>query len=111
MQKEYKVYLDDIIESIKKIEKYTKGISYEEFARNDLVIDAVVRNLEIIGEAVKRLPTEIKRQHHNIEWKKVAGLRDILIHEYSGINIKIIWDVITNKIPSLKDTINEIIKN
>lgn len=110
MPKEYKVYLEDILSSIHKIEKYTKGILYQEFAKNDLLIDGVVRNLEIIGEAVKRIPTEIKKQHQNIEWKKIAGLRDILIHEYSGINIKIIWDVIINKIPTLKVAINEMIE-
>ena len=91
MSKEYKVYLDDISESIKKIEKYIKGIPYNEFTKNTLIIDAVIRNLEIIGEAVKRIPANIRKKYPDIEWKKIAGLRDILIHEYSGINSKIIW--------------------
>ena len=111
MPKEFEVYIKDIMECTEKIEKYTKGVSYGEFVKNDLVIDGVVRNLEIIGEAVKRIPIEIKKQHPDIEWKKIAGLRDILIHEYSGVNVKIIWDIVINKIPALKNAINGIIEN
>jgi len=70
----------------------------------------VTRNLGIIGEAVKNIPAEIKRKYPNIEWKKIAGLRDIIIHEYSGINLEIIWDIVVNKIPELKILINKIIK-
>ena len=108
MQKSYRLYLDDIFACINRIEKYTGDLSYEEFIKNELVADAVIRNLEIIGEASKNLPIEIKRKHENIEWNKIIGFRNILIHEYSGVNFKIIWDVIKNKIPMLKETINRI---
>ena len=108
MPKDYRVYLDDILEAIEKIEKYTKGMAYENFVKSDLVIDAVVRNLEIIGEAVKSLSSEIKRKYTKIEWRKIAGLRDILIHEYSGIDTKILWDIVSNKIPEFKKSIKEI---
>lgn len=110
MQK-YKVYLDDIIESIKRIEKYTKNVSYENFIKNKLLIDGTVRNLEIIGEAVKRIAEDIKKKYPDVEWKKIAGLRDILIHEYSGVNLKIVWDVITNNLPKLKKNIKKIIED
>ena len=83
MPNNYQVYLDDIISSIKNIESYTKGLSYDAFSKNRMMSDAVIRNLEIIGEAVKRLPLEIKKTHTEIEWKKMAGLRDVLVHEYS----------------------------
>ena len=109
MQREYRVYLDDIIESIDRIEKYTKGISYEEFSSGSIYIDAVARNLEIIGEAVKSLPSEMKQKHPEIEWKKIAGLRDILIHEYFGIDSRIIWDIIANKLPDLKNSVKKIL--
>lgn len=108
MPKEYSVYLDDILDSIGKIEKYTEGISYKEFVKNSLVVDGVVRNLEIIGEAVKNLPAEIKRKYPEVEWKKVAGLRDILIHEYFGIDTKILWDIVTDKITELKSSMKKI---
>lgn len=109
MPKDYKIYLDDILDSIEKIESYTKNISCKEFSKNNLVIDGVIRNLEIIGEAVKKLPLEIKRKYPDVEWKKIAGLRDILIHEYFGINLEIVWDIVVNKIPELRVSI-EIIR-
>ncbi len=108
MPNESKVYLEDILVSIERIETYTRDFSYEEFAKNYLIIDAVVRNLEIIGEAVKKLPVELKDKYSEVEWKKVAGLRDILIHEYSGVDLRIVWDIITHKVPELKRVIKKI---
>lgn len=106
--RDYKLYLEDILEAIEKIERYTENLIFEEFKKNDLVVDAVIRNLEIIGEAVKNLPYNIKRRHSDVEWRKIAGFRDILIHEYFGINLKILWDIIQNKLPKLKEKILEI---
>lgn len=110
MPRTCQVYLDDILEAIGKIESYTKGMSRLEFQNNPLVADAVARNLGIIGEAVKKLPADLKRKHPEIEWKKIAGLRDLLVHEYFGINMEIIWDITTNKIPQLKESIKKITK-
>ena len=110
MSKNYKVYLQDITQAITKIEKYTKNLSFTEFRKNELIIDAVVRNLEIIGEAAKRMPDETKQKAANIEWKKIAGLRDILIHEYFGVDLEIVWDIIKNKLPKLKRRLNQILK-
>lgn len=70
-----------------------------------MIQDAVVRNLEIIGEAVKRLPDAIRKQHSDVEWRKIAGLRDILVHAYFGVDVEIIWDVIQHKLPEFKDQI------
>ena len=98
-----KVYLGDILRSIERIERYVKGISSkEEFSKNELVVDAVTRNLQIIGEAVKNLPIDAKKKHSEIEWKKIAGLRDILTHAYFGVEMAIIWDIIGNHLPALK---------
>jgi len=110
MPKNYKVYIQDIKQATTKIEKYTKNLSFTEFKNNDLVIDAVVRNLEIIGEAAKRIPNQAKQKATNIEWKKIAGLRDILIHEYFGVDLEIIWDIIKNKLPQLNKKVNQILK-
>ena len=111
MQRDYDIYIDDILGSIKKIEAYTKGKSQQEFMKNSLLVDGVIRNLEIIGEAVKKIPAGIKKNHPKIEWNKIAGLRDILIHEYFGINLEIVWDVIINKLPALRDSTNRIKKS
>jgi len=101
MQRQYKLYLQDILEAIEKIQTYTKGMDFETFRANALVIDGVVRNLEIIGEAAKKIPPSIRKETPHIEWKKIAGLRDILIHEYFAVNLKIIWGLIDNKLPDL----------
>ncbi len=111
MQRDYKIYLNDILIAIEKIENYKKGISDKEFVEEDLVIDAIIRNLEIIGEAAKKIPIDIKRKYPKIEWKKISGLRNILIHEYFGIDLEIVWDIIANKIPELKMSIKDILKN
>ena len=108
--RDYKVYLEDIYEAAKKIEKYCKDLTYGQFQRNELVLDAVIRNLEIIGEASKNVPHAVKKQFSDIEWKKLSGLRNIRIHEYFGVDVEILWDIVTNKIPKLKKEIFGILK-
>ena len=104
-----KLYLDDILEAAKRIEKYIKGMTFERLKKNTLVIDGVVRNLEIIGEATKNIPAPIKEQHPEVEWKKIAGLRDILAHEYFGIDLEVVWDIVKNKLPALKAQVRQIL--
>ena len=102
-------YLHDILDAIVKIEKYVLGINYEQFKNNSLVRDAIIRNLEIIGEATKNIPETLKNKYKEIEWTKTAGLRDILIHAYSSVDAEILWDIIKNKIHPLKSSITKII--
>ena len=102
MQRELKTYIEDIVLAINKIEKYCKGMTKEDLINNELVQDAVLRNLEVIGEAVKKIPNDVRQSYSDIPWRKIAGLRDILIHEYFGINMNIVWDVIENKLQALK---------
>lgn len=110
MQKQYKIYFEDILAASEKIEAYIKGLNYEDFTKNSLVIDGVIRNLAIIGEAVKSIPSEIKKKYTDIEWKKVAGLRDIIVHKYSEVNTKIIWDIIEHKLPELRKLVKKILE-
>ena len=106
MPREYKAYLKDILEAIGKIENYTKDISFDDFVAEELIQDGVVRNLEVIGEAVKNIPENIKSKKPEVEWKKIAGLRDILIHAYFGIDEDIVWDAVKNKLLELKEKTN-----
>jgi uncharacterized protein with HEPN domain len=101
MPRDSKVYLEDILEATRKIMVYTGGLSKPEFLEDEKTIDAVVRNLEVIGEAVKNLPEHLRAQHPAVEWKKIAGLRDILIHEYFGLDTEIVWDIVQHKMPAL----------
>jgi len=110
MSRDYKAYLSDIIGSINKIELYTNNMSFQDFLQNELVQDGVVRNLEIIGEAVKKVPDHIKKQKSDVEWRKIAGLRDVLIHDYFGVDVVIVWDIIKTKIPVLKKNILDLYK-
>lgn len=108
--RDYRLYLEDILEAAKRIKKYTKGLTLEKLKKNTLVLDGVVRNLEIIGEAAKNIPSQIRGKYPEIEWKKIAGLRDILAHEYFGIDLEVVWDILENKLPVLKKQVANILK-
>lgn len=110
MPRDFKVYLEDILEAVRKIRSYTDGLSYETFCESSLVVDAVTRNLEIIGEAAKQVPDSIRAQAPEIPWKRIAGLRDILIHDYFGIDFEIIWDVVTEKLAALERAVSRLLE-
>ncbi|WP_036040752.1 DUF86 domain-containing protein [Leptospira alstonii] len=103
MLRDYGAYLQDILDSIKEIEKFTSGISLKSALISNIEKKrAVERDIEIIGEAVKKLPENLRSLHPEIEWKKIAGVRDILAHGYFSIDDDIIWDIVTNRLTSLK---------
>jgi uncharacterized protein with HEPN domain len=110
MSREVQVYIDDILDCIAKIEEYTAHISKDDFSRDTQVQDAVFRRLEVIGEAVKNIPESIKVKHPEIEWRKIAGLRDVLIHEYFGVNLQRTWKVAKEDIFDLRKKIREVKK-
>ncbi|MEN6610813.1 MAG: DUF86 domain-containing protein [Methanoregulaceae archaeon] len=102
-------YLDDILEAIGNIEEDSQGITFEEFTRDRRRRDAVIRNFEVIGEAIKNLPADLKARYPDTDWKKIAGFRDVLTHAYFGIKTTVLWDNATNKIPDLKTDIRKIL--
>jgi len=98
------------LESIQKIEEYSRGISKEEFYRASQIQDAVIRRLEIIGEAAKNIPEDFRNKHPEIAWKQIAGMRDILIHGYFDVNLERVWTVVNRDLPDLKQKISKILK-
>ena len=108
---EFRDYLSDIIDAIGKIEGFTRDISFEEFVEDDMRVFAVVRALEIIGEAAKNVPLEIKTNYPSVPWKEMARTRDKLIHSYFGVDLNVVWRTVNNNLPTLKDQISEILKD
>lgn len=103
-------YLADIHEAIQRIQTYTTALSYAQFLADEKTQDAVIRNIEILGEAVKHLSAELIAAHPDVEWKGIAGMRDKLVHEYFGVNLDILWDVFTTKLPPLRAQVENIIR-
>ena len=103
--------LEDIIGSANKILTYTEGLSYEQFLADDKTIDAVIRNFEIIGEAANRLPEEIRDRYPNIDWHRIRGFRNRIVHDYMGIDYKIVWLIKENFLPPTITEIKKILPN
>ncbi len=107
MSRDEIMYLKDIVESTGKILRFTSGLTQAQLKQDEKTYDAVVRNLEIVGEAAKHISQNLRKQLPGIDWRKVAGLRDILAHAYFGIDDDILWDIVQNKVPVLAKVVTE----
>lgn len=109
MKKDPEVFLNHVMESIQLIEEYSKKASETEFFKNRAMQDSVIRRLEIIGEAVKNLSPQFRSKYPEIPWKQIAGMRDILIHEYFDVDLALTWRVVTQELPIIKKKLFEIL--
>ncbi len=107
-ERECKFLVEDMIEACDKIMKFTSNMDFNSFINDERTVDAVLRNLEVLGEASKRLPEDFKNKYDNSVWHKAAGLRNRIIHNYFGIDNNIIWNIIENELSSFRDTLDEI---
>ena len=111
MKRTADILLGDILESSELLQRYTCGLSFEEFSADTEKQDAVARRLEIIGEAVKRLPQELRDRYDDVPWREIAGARDVLIHEYFRIDLELAWETVRDEIPAFATRIREIISD
>jgi len=110
MKKDESIFLQHILESIERIEEFVKGMSKQQFLEDVKTQDAVLRRLEIIGEAAKNLPEEFKKKHREIPWREIVDMRNIVVHKYFGVDLDITWEVVKNDLPDLKKKIKNLLK-
>jgi len=111
MKEEFLDYIEDVIEAMNDAMSFVEGMEYDDFLKDRKTVYAVIRAIEIIGEAVKKIPELVKNRYPQIPWREMAGMRDKLIHEYFGVNLRAVWDTVKQDIPSLKPSFDKILKD
>jgi uncharacterized protein with HEPN domain len=111
VSRDYRLYLDDILESSPRILEYSEHLHFKDFVGNKMAYDAILRNLEIIGEAAKNVPSPVRERYPKVEWRRIAGLRDVMAHTYYALDDETLWNIVQAQIPELREQVNEIIEN
>ena len=110
-KRDARLFVTDMLESIEKIERYTAMLTFDEFETKDMVLDAVVRNLEIIGEAARHMPPALQERYTQIEWSRVVGFRNIVIHAYFAVDVEIVWTIATQRLSELKAVLRKMLQD
>ena len=111
MPRDFRLYLEDILEAIRRVFLYVEGLEYAQFVDDTMRVDAVTRNMQIIGEATRHLPSDLKALYSHIEWKDIVGLRNIVTHSYFSVNLPIVWRTIEEDLPVLRDAVEKMLRD
>lgn len=111
MKRKFDLYLADIIEAIDRLEEYTCDVDFDAFTKKKMVVDAVLRNLEIIGEAASQVPEEVKQKHGDIPWRDIQDFRIVVAHHYWRMNLERVWDIVQHKLSSLREQVQGVLNN
>jgi uncharacterized protein with HEPN domain len=106
-----RLFMTDVLDAIEKIERYTAGLTFDQFEANEMVLDAVVRNLEIIGEATRYILATLRERYTQVEWSRVVGFRNIVIHAYFAVDVEIVWTIATQRLAELKAVLTEMLED
>ncbi len=109
MSRSWRLFLKDIVEASDRVLRYTEGRDLRAFTADEMAYDAVLRNLQIIGEAAKAIPADVRAGHPEVDWRGMAGLRDVLTHAYFGLDNETLWDVVVTKVPRLRRQIHDVL--
>ena len=110
-RRDFKLSVEDVLQAIEKIQRYTAGMSFENFQGDDKTVDAVVRNITIIGEAARNVPEEITATHLEIPWAEMRDIRNIVVHRYFGVSLPILWETIHNDLPPLTEKLKKLLSD
>jgi uncharacterized protein with HEPN domain len=111
MKRTWRDYVVDVLTAVEEVQEFTRGMEYEGFTKDKKTVNAVVRSLEVMGEAAKRIPDDVRQRYPDVPWKRMTGMRDKLIHEYSGVDLEIVWGVIKTELPPVKPFIEQILRD
>ena len=106
MSRDPAVFLDDIAECCDKVLRYTSGMTFDDFWQDEKTVDAVIRNLEIIGEAANHLPVDLRTHYLGADWRRVIAFRNLVVHQYFGVDLQLVWDVVETRVPQLRERLN-----
>ncbi len=107
--RQWKLYVEDIVAAIARIERYTQGMDLESFRSSDITVDAVIRNFTVIGEAARQIPLEIEKANTDIPWDKMRALRNIVVHQYFGVDVSILWETLRHDLPPLAPLLKRVL--